>query len=243
MLPIGCTETSLRNYHYSLRNSPAELRSHPLRGGSLKSRFNIFFLGLKASSLSAKNLNLVFIKRYVFCESKDILWNIRNMRASWNTVINFAQKCSCCGNHTTAARLVLERRLRTPFNIFTAAIHQMRDHWSTSFCGYGRCVVCRHFSRTADVVTLQETSCQTADSLRIGWMTFFLRGGGGGRIIVTSLHHAIGQRILGKPKFKKTRDANRTPYYVKTYSLIATFSCGPNSVQRGRDNSVGIATC
>ena len=31
-------ETSVRNYHYSLRNDPEEGSSHLLRGGSLKSR-------------------------------------------------------------------------------------------------------------------------------------------------------------------------------------------------------------
>ena len=38
MVPIGCSETSTRNYHYSLRSNPEERSSHPLRGGSLKSR-------------------------------------------------------------------------------------------------------------------------------------------------------------------------------------------------------------
>ena len=32
MGPIGCPETSVRNYHYSLRKSPEELSSHLLRG-------------------------------------------------------------------------------------------------------------------------------------------------------------------------------------------------------------------
>ena len=36
--PIGCPETSVRNYHYSLRNNPEGRSSHLLRGGSLKSR-------------------------------------------------------------------------------------------------------------------------------------------------------------------------------------------------------------
>ena len=36
MWPIDCPETSVRNYHYSLRNSPEERSSHPLRGWSLK---------------------------------------------------------------------------------------------------------------------------------------------------------------------------------------------------------------
>jgi hypothetical protein len=95
-----------------------------------------------------KNLDILFIKRYVFCECKETLWNIRYMRASWNNLINFAQKCSCCGNHTTAACLVVERRLCSPVSIFTTAVHQMRGHWSTSFCGYSGCVVCRRFNGT-----------------------------------------------------------------------------------------------
>jgi hypothetical protein len=36
--PIGCPETSVRNYHYSLFNSTEERSWHSLRGGSLKSR-------------------------------------------------------------------------------------------------------------------------------------------------------------------------------------------------------------
>jgi hypothetical protein len=34
---IGCLDTSVRNYHYSLRNSSEERISHLRRGGSLKS--------------------------------------------------------------------------------------------------------------------------------------------------------------------------------------------------------------
>jgi hypothetical protein len=129
---------------------------------------------------------------------------IRYLRASWNTLTNFAQKCSCCGNHTTAARLVVQRRLCSPVRIFTTAINQMRGHWSTSSCGYSGCVVFRHFStttlratsRTADLVTFQATSCHTSDSLRIG-IDDNTKGGGGG--LVGVVYQAIIQRILGKP--------------------------------------------
>jgi hypothetical protein len=38
MGPIGSPETSLRNYHYLLRNNPKERSSNLLRSGSLKSR-------------------------------------------------------------------------------------------------------------------------------------------------------------------------------------------------------------
>jgi len=33
----GCSETSVRNYYYSLRNSPEERSSRLLRGSTLKS--------------------------------------------------------------------------------------------------------------------------------------------------------------------------------------------------------------
>ena len=36
--PIGFPETSVRNYHYTLRNIAEERRFHLLRGASLKSR-------------------------------------------------------------------------------------------------------------------------------------------------------------------------------------------------------------
>ena len=38
------TDRSVRNYHYSLRHNPAERSSHPLRGGSLKSQMDFFFI-------------------------------------------------------------------------------------------------------------------------------------------------------------------------------------------------------
>jgi hypothetical protein len=36
--PTGCPETSVRNYHNTLRNNPEECSAHLLRGGNLKSR-------------------------------------------------------------------------------------------------------------------------------------------------------------------------------------------------------------
>jgi hypothetical protein len=38
MRPIGCPETSVRNYHFSLRNNSEEHSPHLLRGRSLKTR-------------------------------------------------------------------------------------------------------------------------------------------------------------------------------------------------------------
>jgi len=45
---IDCPDTSVRNYHDSLRNSPEERSSHLLRGGNLKSRIrNVCYLTIK----------------------------------------------------------------------------------------------------------------------------------------------------------------------------------------------------
>jgi hypothetical protein len=45
--PRGCPETSVRNYHYTLRNNPEERSSHTLRSWSLKScSFNNFHISL-----------------------------------------------------------------------------------------------------------------------------------------------------------------------------------------------------
>jgi hypothetical protein len=46
MGPIGCPTTSVKNYHYSLRNNPEERSSQLLHDGSLKSRI---FLTLTAA--------------------------------------------------------------------------------------------------------------------------------------------------------------------------------------------------
>jgi hypothetical protein len=41
--PIGCPAASVRNYHYTLSNTPEERGSHVLRGGSLKPRTACFY--------------------------------------------------------------------------------------------------------------------------------------------------------------------------------------------------------
>jgi len=41
---MGCPETSVRNYHYSLRNDLEECSSRLLRGGSVKSSCGILFI-------------------------------------------------------------------------------------------------------------------------------------------------------------------------------------------------------
>jgi len=56
MGPIGCSETSVRNYYCSLRNNPEEHSSHLLGGGSLRSRTekNSIFFSLVKDSFSTR---------------------------------------------------------------------------------------------------------------------------------------------------------------------------------------------
>jgi len=47
--PIGCSETSAMNYHYTRRNDPGERSFHLLGGGNLKSR--VLMTGFLSKSL------------------------------------------------------------------------------------------------------------------------------------------------------------------------------------------------
>jgi len=70
MEPIGCLETSVINYHYSLRNNPEERSSYILRGGSLKSRI---FLGTFAK-LQTATISSVMSVRPSACNSAPSGW-------------------------------------------------------------------------------------------------------------------------------------------------------------------------
>jgi len=50
----GCSETSARNYNFSLRNIPQERRSHLFPGGSLKSRTHTQFRENQATVSNVK---------------------------------------------------------------------------------------------------------------------------------------------------------------------------------------------
>jgi len=52
MEPTACPETSVTNYHYSLRNNPEERSSQLLRGGSLQSR--IHYIVFKKKSIEKR---------------------------------------------------------------------------------------------------------------------------------------------------------------------------------------------
>ena len=61
---IGCSETSVTNSHYSLRNKPEERSSHLLRGGTLKSRIR--------SPTQDKNLGIHGPEVQIFKQTRNI---------------------------------------------------------------------------------------------------------------------------------------------------------------------------
>ena len=62
MGPIGYPKTSVKNYHYSLRNNAEERTSLLLRGGNLKSRVvHLYGEAIYVTSTVSKDLLLGFL--------------------------------------------------------------------------------------------------------------------------------------------------------------------------------------
>jgi len=61
MGPTGCSEMSVRNYHYSLRSNPEERSSHLLRGGGLKSYLFYELCGEKEQILQCHSAVVIFV--------------------------------------------------------------------------------------------------------------------------------------------------------------------------------------
>ena len=92
MGPICCPETSVRNYHYTLRNSPEERGSHLLRGGSLKSRITTLYIITSTAPLerSVKQEGI---------EGSHVAYVCRKALVAHLLLCNFCVKC-------TASRLL-----------------------------------------------------------------------------------------------------------------------------------------
>ena len=58
-----CLETSVRNYRHKLRNNPEERSSHPLRGGSLKSR-SVLLFGNQGLDTGATDRYVTYLKSH-----------------------------------------------------------------------------------------------------------------------------------------------------------------------------------
>jgi len=79
MGPIGCTETSVQNCHFTLRNTPEERRFHLRRGGNLKSSiFAIYLLIYNRTCRGICNRSL-WLETWIF----------------WQSLVKTLQCCKC----------------------------------------------------------------------------------------------------------------------------------------------------
>jgi hypothetical protein len=128
-----CPETSLRNYHYTLRDGPEELSSHLLRGESLKSRSPPFIsiqINTKMKKLMRLFLVLVLLRLLLFlfhlfllilllccrtCCGSDAggpdsfpgqsMWDLWQKKCNWESI--FSQfVASSCQDHSTISTYV-----------------------------------------------------------------------------------------------------------------------------------------
>ena len=126
---------SVRNYHFSLRNSPKERNSHLLRGGSLKSRivFSCSLLpdiekiiasseGPEASPACPNNSsNKVKVGRRIPSGGIQSTWTETCLIATLSTInftsISSGLNVSCRGKRPASNRLGLGSALRTNINL------------------------------------------------------------------------------------------------------------------------------
>jgi hypothetical protein len=81
---IGCSKTSVRNYHYPLHNNPEEHSCHLLHGRSLKSRRICFIIWLLRTWLGCKQMPTVL--GYVFSDvSKNLAMLCHRSKCLWCT--------------------------------------------------------------------------------------------------------------------------------------------------------------
>ena len=100
MVPIGCPETSVINYHYSPRNHPEGRSSHLLRGGNLKSRTDLFLFRDEGERVVC------------VCDIQSCLFNHCSGRAS----LSLSAQCCCYICYTVYC--MSRRLLLTIFNSF-----------------------------------------------------------------------------------------------------------------------------
>jgi hypothetical protein len=96
MRPIGCPETSVRNYHYTLRNSPEDSSSQLLRGGSLKSHIVLLLIKIELNPYLLMHIYCTYCLQTVYVSAhfepssrRQIHGNICEV---WNYVIQGGPK-------------------------------------------------------------------------------------------------------------------------------------------------------
>jgi hypothetical protein len=89
--PICCSETSVRNYHHSLRNDPEERSSQLCRGGSLKSRIGRgdmwWWIGWLRMQ-DAENVNLM-VQRVCEAATSSFVWLPRHTGLTFHETRNY----------------------------------------------------------------------------------------------------------------------------------------------------------
>jgi hypothetical protein len=92
---IDCSETSVRNYHYSLRNNPEERSSQLLRAGSLISRTS----GRVQMSRTRKKWSWPTLKHYsrfwIYWVKQYNLWRVTRRTAPSTHTTDWSTYCHC----------------------------------------------------------------------------------------------------------------------------------------------------
>ena len=128
---IGCPETSIRIYHYTLRNSPVERRAHLLPGGNPKSRDPRLHIPLGTTLPTAQPARKMmassavpFTPAWMTDETTQFL----TAYAQWSRVLLHSQVTPCYvswGNKTTACFLTninVHTWLRYPASAFCFSV-------------------------------------------------------------------------------------------------------------------------
>jgi hypothetical protein len=105
MLPIGCPETSVRNYHYSLRDNPEECSSQVWH-----SSYSLYTFG--------EFCNTVLLWGHVKAEAVS-----RHLLTVEDRVQPQASSCKICGEQGSAGTDVSPSAVVLPFNIIPFSLH------------------------------------------------------------------------------------------------------------------------
>jgi len=107
MGPIGCSETSVRNYHYSLRNSSKQSSSHLFRGGSLKSQLE--HVPVKSAPGSRNFFFTIDFADHHFCMQRLFLYIYAfRIPHSFRPVALFSYPNNKCTNYDTPYDVIFQ---------------------------------------------------------------------------------------------------------------------------------------
>ena len=147
MGPIGCPETSVRNYHYALRNNPEQCSSHLLRCGSLKSRLSSWFVeqlsGSREGLCCMDFSNCVCAKLEVLTATLltiQVFWNVTLRRLVYNYHLTYTCLPAKGCNVTEGLNLhfvFFPRHWMSDQHQDTATFFQIINYWMWARVGFG----------------------------------------------------------------------------------------------------------